>query len=64
MSSYIEDKKVTSIDFLWLSLYAFAGFSLELILDVVAKIIKGSSLNLGWHLVITSMVYRLHLVEQ
>lgn len=53
----VSKKEVASIDFLWLSLYAFAGFSLELILDVVAKIIKGSSLYLGWHLVITSMVW-------
>lgn len=31
-----KEKKILPIDFLWLALYAFAGFSLELILGLVA----------------------------
>lgn len=33
----IQDKKVSSLEFLWMGLYAFAGFSLELILSFGAR---------------------------
>lgn len=50
-----KEKKIMPVDFLWLALYAFAGFSLELILGMV---ISGLSLiiNAGLTAILWSVV--------
>ncbi len=40
-------KKIRPIEFLWLGLYAFAGFSMELIIGFISNLIGISSLNKG-----------------
>ena len=47
-----EKKQVMSIDFLWLALYAFAGFSLELLLGMVFE-----NLTLSMNAILTAILW-------
>lgn len=47
-----KEKKISPIDFLWLALYAFAGFSLELILGMVTN-----GLSLTMNAILTALLW-------
>lgn len=47
-----KDKKIQSIDYLWLALYAFAGFSLELLLGMVS-----GGLSIAMNAIVTAILW-------
>jgi len=49
--------EVKPIEFLWLGLYGFAGFSLELILSVVIDMVGVEPLGKGSHLLVTGILW-------
>lgn len=50
-------KKIQPIEFLWLGLYAFAGFSMEVILGVVVNLFGVDSLSKGGHSILTGFIW-------
>lgn len=56
-SELIKVKKVQPIEFLWLGLYAFAGFSLELILGFVVNLTGIDLLSKGLNSFITGFLW-------
>jgi len=57
MSEQEKTAEVKAIEFLWLSLYGFAGFSLELILGVVTNMIGIEELGKGLNSLITGILW-------
>ncbi|WP_459390863.1 hypothetical protein [Paenibacillus sp. CAU 1782] len=50
-------KKVQPIEFLWLGLYAFAGFSLELLPGMIIHIFDVEALSKGLHSIVTGVFW-------
>ena len=57
MSGQENTTEVKAIEFLWLGLYGFAGFSLELILGVVVNMIGMDQLGKGINSLITGILW-------
>ena len=57
MSGQANTAEVKAIEFLWLGLYGFAGFSLELILGVVVNMVGLEHLGKGIHSLITGILW-------
>lgn len=55
----MTESKVEPIEFLWLSLYAFAGFSLELILGLVTNVLGIEKLGRDVNSVLTGILWLL-----
>jgi len=57
MMAQENTKEVKAIEFLWLGLYGFAGFSLELILNVVVNMVGMQPLGKGLNSFITGILW-------
>ncbi|MGL6197431.1 MAG: hypothetical protein ACRC3H_00720 [Lachnospiraceae bacterium] len=51
------EKKIQPIEFLWLGLYTFAGFSLELILGLIINLLGMNPLGRGANSVLTGIIW-------
>ena len=51
------EKKIKPIEFLWFGLYAFAGFSIELILSLVVNLLGMNPLGKGANSVLTGILW-------
>ncbi|OBR66864.1 hypothetical protein A7K91_16655 [Paenibacillus oryzae] len=50
-------RKVQPLEFLWLGLYAFAGFSIELLLGIMYNVLGFVEVNKGLNLTVTGVVW-------
>ncbi|SDG36943.1 hypothetical protein SAMN04488542_13837 [Fontibacillus panacisegetis] len=50
-------KKIQPIEFLWLGLYAFAGFSVELILGIIVNLLGIEELSKGLNSILTGLLW-------